>query len=262
MKEMQETQWAPRSDERIRNDRPDSYPYPLNEENLNMLKIMSHDLRGSFTSTLATLKLLTRGRYGRMDEGVGEKVQELFEKVSYSIRLAEECLDRALSVEESVDAKYGVVDLRRDIIHPVLVELSSDIKDHRLRIDNRLERIPARRIPIKGNRIWLKTIFRNLIKNAIQYGDSGGTIAFGFEIRGSSYRLNIYNSGNPIPEGWRDMLFTKVYPKGKDGNPMTKGLGIGLYLIKRIIQRLGGTIWYEAKEHGSNFVFTLPIGAH
>ena len=43
---------------------------------------------------------------------------------------------------------------------------------------------------------------------------------------------------------------------------MTRGLGIGLYLIKRIIQRLGGAIWYEAKEHGSNFVFTLPIGAH
>jgi signal transduction histidine kinase len=39
-------------------------------------------------------------------------------------------------------------------------------------------------------------------------------------------------------------------------------MGIGLYLIKRIIQKLGGNIWYEAKEHGSNFVLTLPIEAH
>jgi signal transduction histidine kinase len=262
MKEMQETRWAPRWDERVRNDRPDSYRYPLNEENLNMLKIMSHDLRGSLVSTLATLKLLTRGYYGRMDHEVENKLQELQDRVTRSIRMAEECLEKALSAEGNAATGQEVLDLRKDVIHPVIEELSSEIKDHQLRIDNRLEHVPARRIPIKANRVWLKMIFRNLLKNAIQYGDSGGTIAFGFEIRGSSYRLNVYNSGKPIPERWRDKLFTKVVPMGIDRNPMTKGMGIGLYLIKRIIQKLGGNIWYEAKEHGSNFVLTLPIEAH
>jgi signal transduction histidine kinase len=39
-------------------------------------------------------------------------------------------------------------------------------------------------------------------------------------------------------------------------------MGFGLYLIRKIIQKLGGKIWYEAKDHGSNFVLTLPIGVH
>ena len=39
--------------------------------------------------------------------------------------------------------------------------------------------------------------------------------------------------------------------------PNADGVGMGLYLIKKIIQKLGGNIWYEAKGHGSNFVWTL-----
>jgi K+-sensing histidine kinase KdpD len=259
MEKMQETRSAPRLNRK--NDHLELH-LSQNEEFLNLFKILSHDLRGSLVSTLATLKIITRGSYGRMDKGVESKLQELLERVTYSIRMAEECLDRTSSAEGNLNIKQEVVDLRRDIIHPVLEEFSSEIKNHRVRIDNRLEHAPARRILIKANRVWLKTIFRNLLKNAIQYGDSGGTIAFGLEIRGSSYRLNVYNSGKPIPEGWRDNLFTRVVPMKSQSNPMTRGMGIGLYLIKRIIQKLGGNIWYEAKEHGSNFVLTLPIEAH
>jgi len=233
-----------------------------NEEILALLRIMSHDLRGSLVTALATLKLLARGHYGRMDPGVEKKLQELLDHLTRSVGMSEECLERAFSAEGNEDGNLGVLDLRKDVIHPVIEELSSELKDHHLRIDNRLDQVPFRRIPIRANKVWLKTIFRNLLRNAIQHGDSGGTIAFGFEMQGSSYRLNVYNSGEPIPEGWRDRLFTRVAGKGTVRGPMAKGMGIGLYLIKRIIQKLGGNIWYEAKEHGSNFVLTLPIGAH
>ncbi len=255
MEEMQETRMAARLSDR--ND-----PLKPNEETLNLLKLMSHDLKGSLVTTLATLKLLIHGYYGRMDQGVENELQKLMERVIFSVKISEECLEWAFSAGGNGDIEREVLDLRKDVVHPVIEELSSEIKDHCLRIDNRLEHVPARRIPIRANRVWLKTIFRNLLKNAIQYGDSGGIIAFGFEIRGSSYRLNVYNSGKPIPERWRDKLFTKNAPMDADRSPMTKGMGIGLYLIKRILQKLGGNIWYEAKEHGSNFVLTLPIEAH
>ena len=215
----------------------------LNEKVLNLLKMMSHDLRGSLVSISATLKLLSRGYYGRMDEGAENQVKELLGKVAQLIGMSEECLGRALSGDGHLDIRQEVLDLRKDVIHPVLEELSSEIKDHHMRIDNRLERVPARRIPIKANRVWLKAIFRNLLKNAIQYGDSGGTITFGFEIRGSSYQLNVFNSGKPIPEGWRDKLFTKVSHMRNTGPHSVHGMGIGLYLIKRIIHKLGGNIW-------------------
>ncbi|OGP94442.1 MAG: hypothetical protein A2157_01450 [Deltaproteobacteria bacterium RBG_16_47_11] len=44
----------------------------------------------------------------------------------------------------------------------------------------------------------------------------------------------------------------------RHGKEEAGGTGLGLYLINKVIQKLGGEIWYEAKETGSNFVFTLP----
>ena len=263
MEGLQEARTVPRFNGRHAQSEPHNHPLDDETLNMNMWKIMSHDLRGSLISIMATLKLLSRGYYGRMDEGVENQVKDLLERVAQLIGMSEECLGRAFSADRHLDIRQEALDLRKDVIHPVLEELSSEIKNHHMRIDNRLERAPALRIPIKANRVWLKAIFRNLLKNAIQYGDAGGTITFGLEIHGSSYQLNVFNSGKPIPEGWRDKLFTRVdHPMGNNGNHRARGMGIGLYLIKRIIQKLGGNIWYEAKKHGSNFVLTLPIEVH
>ena len=68
----------------------------------------------------------------------------------------------------------------------------------------------------------------------------------------------MYNSGKPVPEKCRPKLFTKFSRIEENNNGNSNGTGLGLYLVKKIIQKHGGDIWYEAKENGSNFVFTLP----
>jgi signal transduction histidine kinase len=235
---------------------------PFQEEISNVFKSSLHDLRGSLVSISATLKLLDRGYYGKIDQRVQNKCRELMERIAHLITNCEDSLDRVLAAKNGAHFERELLDLRQDIVHPVLQELSPEIKAHQIRIDNRIEEVRTPQIPITGNRFWLKTVFRNLVSNAIQYGDIGGTIAFGLHTLGSSYRLNIFNSGMPIPEQWRHHLFTPASTGGGDRLPGLHGMGMGLYLIKRILRRLGGNIWYEAKEHGSNFVFTLPIEAY
>jgi signal transduction histidine kinase len=229
----------------------------LNEKILNMLKIMSHDIRGSLLSLSATLKLLNRGYYGRMDEGVADRLKELSSKTHSLIGMTEEYLGRALSMDEEIESEEKILDLMQDVINPVLEELSPELKDHRLLIDNSFT---ARRISIRAGWIWLKTIFRNLLKNAIKYGEKECMIALGFEDHGSSYQLNVYNSGEPIPAEYRDKLFSNFVHTGNrgEGNGHAEGMGLGLHLVKKIIQKQGGDIWYEAKKDGSNFVFTFP----
>lgn len=236
--------------------------HTMNKQILNMLKIMSHDLRGSLVSISATLKLLNRGYYGKMDEGVQNKLNELFEKTIGLIGISEEFLGRAFSVSGDLETEQEVLDLRKDIISPVLNELFPELKEHNLLIDHHFNAMSNNRISIKASRIWLKTVFRNLLKNAIKYGDKGGMIVLGFEDHGSAYQLNVYNSGKPIPEEWRDKLFKKFTPIGNHNKGNFDGMGLGLYLIKKAIQKHGGNIWYEAQEHGSNFVFTIPAEAY
>jgi PAS domain S-box-containing protein len=229
----------------------------LNEHILHMLMLVSHDIRGPLVAMAATLKLLIRGSFGHMDESVTNVLKDLMVRVVRLLGTAEDCLGKASSVDGTLEVDRQILDLRQDIIDPILDELSGDIESQEIRIDNRLGAIPAGMILIKADKVWLKTIFRNLFKNAIKYGGSRCTIAFGFEDHGSYYRLNVYNSGRPIPEEHRERLFTK-FGRIKEGESESKdGVGLGLYLIREIIQKHGGDIWYEAKPDGSDFVFTI-----
>ena len=249
-----------KSELKRRNSQSESHEVELNRKILNMLKMMSHDLRGSLVSVSATLKLLSRGYYGKMDEGVKDSLKEMLSKTIRSIGMTEEYMSRSYSVNADLEAGDEALDLTQDIINPVLEELSSELKEHTIRIDHCFDPISTKRTLIKGSRIWLKAVFRNLLTNAIKYGERGGTIAIGFQDHGSFYKLNVYNSGKPIPEEYRNKLFTKFMSFGNNGNGGTGGMGLGLYLVNEIIQNQGGDIWYEAEEDGSNFVFTLPSG--
>jgi signal transduction histidine kinase len=230
----------------------------LNEKILNMLVVVAHDIRSPLVSMAATLKLLLRGLYGKMDESVKNTMNDLHSRVNKLLGNTEDCLGKTSVVVGGIDFDRKVLDLREDIIDPVLEELSSEIAEKEMVIDNRLGAIPAHRVPINADRVWLKVVFRNLFSNAIKYGGQGGTVAFGFEDHGSCYKLNVFNSGEPIPEDFRDKLFSKFSRIASDGEVVAKGMGLGLYLVKDIVLKHGGDIWYEAKENGSNFVFTLP----
>jgi len=243
-----------------KNPSSDSQPHLLNEQVLNMVKIMSHDIRGALTSMLATLKLLNRGHYGKMEEAAANRIKDLLLNATSLTAITEEYLGRAFLVDDYLEIEQEVLDLRQDIVNPVLDELSVQLEDCPILINDCIGTIRAPHIPIKGSRVCLKSVFRNLLKNAIKYGDEGCPIMIGFQKHGSNYQLNVFNKGKSIPEEWRHKLFTKFVRFKNNGNGSTNGLGLGLYLTKKIIQQHGGEIWYEAKEDGSNFVFTLPGG--
>jgi signal transduction histidine kinase len=195
-----------------------------------------------------------------MDEAAVNRVKDLFSKTSGLIGITEEYLGRSFSVNNDLNTEVEPLDLMKDVLIPVLKELSSELKGRHLMIDHRLHAMSNKPVAIRTNRIWLKMVFRNLLRNAVKYGDKEGMITIGFEDQGSSYRMNVYNSGQPIPEEYRQRLFARWMGEGngKNGKEGAAGTGLGLYLVNKVIQKLGGKIWYEVKENGSNFVFTLP----
>jgi light-regulated signal transduction histidine kinase (bacteriophytochrome) len=77
---------------------------PEPDENiLNLLKIMSHDIRSVLLSMLATLKLLNRGYYGKMDEEAAQKIKELLSHATRLTGIAEDCLGRTHAVIEGLE---------------------------------------------------------------------------------------------------------------------------------------------------------------
>lgn len=225
---------------------------------LHEVETMTHEFRASLVSISSTLKLLNRGFFGTMEERVAEKLRELLGKVTHLSGLAEDYLGKGLSMDSDAEGERELLDLRKDVINPVLEELSSEIQDHHALIENRLGMNSINGIHVKASRIWLKSVFRHLLKNAITYGDKRCTIVLGFENHGSHVRLNVFNTGKTIPQEYREQLFNKCIRIADGNGEGPERLGLGLYFTKKILQKQGGDISYEPKDNGSNFVVTLP----
>ncbi|MCL4501241.1 MAG: response regulator [Deltaproteobacteria bacterium] len=229
----------------------------VNERVLDRLMMMFHDLRGSMVSTSASLKLLVRGRYGEMGEKALGKLREVSENVDKLILLTEEFMGKAFSSVGDGDMEKEMLDLRHDVVGPVLEELADELRNHRIIVDNRLNRQPAETLAVKGSKIWLKSVFRNLVNNGIRHGGDGCTILIDWQRQGKNCRLNVYNTGKPVPEDRRAMLFSN-FRKMRRAKGTGSGMGLGLYLSRDIITKHGGDILYEPMQNGSNFVVTLP----
>lgn len=218
---------------------------------LNMVSIASHDIRGPLVSIGSTIKLLGRGVFGQVDTSVKMTLNDLFVRVTSLTKIVNDYLSKSSIIHAEIPGKEKL-DLREDIIDPILDEFSVDFQENHITVDSSLGAIPGKRILIEANKNWLRIVYRNLISNAIKYGGRGCTIAFGFEETGFHYKLNVYNSGPAVPEEERSRIFEKFY------SSENKGFGIGLWIIRDLIRKHRGEMWYESPNKDSNFVFTIP----
>jgi signal transduction histidine kinase len=230
----------------------------INEQVLNKLAIMFHDMRSSMVSTAAALKLLLRGVHGDMDEAVAKKIREIDSRVKKLIGVSEEFMAQVLSGNSDITLGSEFLDLKQEIVDPVLDEFSEEIKDHGITIDNRMAARHGTAIPIRGSKLYLKSVFRNLLSNGIKHGGDGCTIIIDLEESGSNCRLKVSNSSSLMPEENQSVLFSHSRRPGKGDQTRAQGLGLGLRLVQGIIKEHGGDLWCEAQKSGSDFVITLP----
>jgi len=108
---------------------------------------------------------------------------------------------------------------------------------------------------LKGDKYRLQQLFQNLISNAIKYNDKDqGTIKIGAEDKTDYWQFYIKDNGKGIDKSYFDKIF-KTFIK-LENNP--DSTGIGLSIVKKIVELYGGTIWLESQVNvGTTFYFTL-----
>lgn len=230
---------------------------PLDEYTLRMLKIMTHEIRGPLVSAMAGLKVVLHGSYGGMDPGVSDKLRGLHAHLNRLLGQSDDFLMKACCVKDVFPAHRETLDLLDDVLAEVLDELSGELQSKRILMDRILAGMPAG-TAVAASRLGMRIVFRNLIRNAVNYGGAGCTIVCGYQEQPDHHRLNVYNSGASIPAEKRERLFTKFGTIALAAEARDTGVGLGLFLSREIVCANGGTIWYEAPPGGSNFVFTVP----
>jgi signal transduction histidine kinase len=106
----------------------------------------------------------------------------------------------------------------------------------------------------------LRQVIVNLTSNAIKYTPTGGTISIFLGVEdGRTARWAITDSGIGIPKASLARLFEKFYRADNAHTIETEGTGLGLYLVRLMVEKLDGQVWCESEEgRGSTFIFTLP----
>jgi signal transduction histidine kinase len=108
----------------------------------------------------------------------------------------------------------------------------------------------------------MRQVILNLVSNAIKYTPPGGRIEIRMGREDGSLRWSIRDSGIGIPPMSQKRLFEKFFRADNAHTIDTEGTGLGLYLVRLIVERLGGAVACESEEgHGTLFYFVLPLAA-
>ena len=113
---------------------------------------------------------------------------------------------------------------------------------------------------VRGFEIELQQVIANLIGNAIKYTPEGGTIDVSLRKHGTLVQFEVTDSGYGIPVEQQQKLFQPFFRVQIDETKSIEGTGLGLYLVKKFIERHHGKIlFYSEYGKGSTFGFTLPL---
>ena len=116
--------------------------------------------------------------------------------------------------------------------------------------------------PVQGDYERIREVLSNLIGNAIKYSPDGGLIRVGGRVRDQETVISVSDEGIGIPASEQDSIFERFSRVDNRLTRQTPGAGLGLFLVKAVIEAHGGRVWVESQPgRGSMFHFTLPLGA-
>ncbi len=240
---------------------PEAIQGKLNATNgrvLTKLSLLFHDLRGGLVSLQAALKLARRRAQGQQDADVDRLLEEAGKKADWLQALLDEFFRHAFMCQES-DAETDICHIREDVVDPVLDELWNDLQKHCVALENHLDFLPSHLGTVKGDKVTLKSVFRNLINNAIQYGGKGCSLKIDYDQADPYFHLQVFNSGPVLPKKTRPALSSSLPPGKAKGNGGARGLGHGLRLSKEILRSYGGDIRCEPQPGGVKVQVVLPL---
>jgi len=104
----------------------------------------------------------------------------------------------------------------------------------------------------------LAQVLANLLSNAVRYTPSGGTVSVAAERRARDVLVSIANTGEGIPPGDLDRVFERFYRVEKSRDRARGGAGIGLAIVKQLVEGGGGAVGAESADGLTRFWFSVP----
>jgi signal transduction histidine kinase/ActR/RegA family two-component response regulator len=217
------------------------------------LATLAHELR----NPLAPIRYSTSMLRDDATSAQRETAREVIMRQSGQMaRLLDELLDMSRVTRDVIELKLESIDMRTAIAYACeSVRGPYAERRHQLNVH-----VPAQAVPVRGDAARIHQVLENLLDNAAKYTPDGGHISVGLERNDQYAIVRVTDNGIGIEQRHLSEvfeLFTQVHQAGR-----SPGLGIGLAVVKRLVELHGGTIAAESKGpgFGTTFTVSLPLG--
>lgn len=216
------------------------------------LGILGHDLRNPLSTVLTTARLMKlRG------EVTGETERRVDRIVTSGVRM-QRMIDQLLDVARArLTDGIPVTRQWQDLV-PLVTKIVDEVRtvNPTRRLEIEVDGTCA--APVDGDRF--EQVVSNLLGNAIVHGSADRPITVSVGAREGMVRLSVHNFGRPIDPALMPSLFDP-FKRGGDSRGGPAGLGLGLYIVERIVNAHGGTVAVQsAPDVGTAFEVTFPLG--
>lgn len=227
----------------------------MNKMKSDFVSAVSHELRTPLTSIKGYANILISGKLGEVNEPVKERLAKIDKHSNKLTKLVNDLLDIARIESGRVEMVPKTIAVK-DLLDGVADLVRPQMKEKGLALDIRIA--PGIR-DVTADVGQLERVFINLLSNAIKYTPPGGSITVTASADHDHYRFDVADTGVGIPPEDQPKLFQEFFRANNQTTPEQTGTGLGLSLVKRIVEAHRGRIWFESQSNkGTTFSFTLP----
>jgi len=228
----------------------------VNQLKSEFLANMSHELRTPLNVIIGFSQLMTDEVPGKINEEQRQSLNDILDSSQHLLNLINEVLDLSKIESGKMELKLENIALTK-VIESLTRAMMPILTPKRQSLDIEIE---EGFLPVYADKAKLGQVFLNLVDNSSKFTPDEGRLKIEAVREGDWCRVSVIDNGVGIKKKDQERIFE---PFCRLDNPLVKeriGTGLGLALVKQIVERYGGRIWIESEYgKGSRFTFTVPL---
>jgi PAS domain S-box-containing protein len=217
------------------------------------LAMLGHELRNPLSPIVTALQLMKL----RGDQQSSKEQATIQRQVEHLIRLVDDLLDVSRIVRGKIELRHESVEIGHVVAKAV--EMASTLLEqrrHRLELD-----VPDAGLRWTGDPTRLAQVVSNLLTNAARYTEPGGQVRLSAARKGDEVAISVRDNGKGLSRELLPLVFDLFFQGQQGLDRREGGLGIGLALVKNLVELHGGTVHAhsDGPGQGSEFIVRLPI---
>ena len=217
--------------------------------------VATHELKNPVTAMKGYLSLIKEGTYGPIPTKLLAPIDQLDDSNQQLIALLNNLLQIARAEAQKLVIKTQPITICK-VIDEVLTDLKPLAEQKQITLLHSCKN-PA--ITVMADRERAREIINNLVSNALKYSNTG-VVDLSHEIIQDQLVTHIKDQGIGIAETDQKKIFTRFFRVEEEASKGIPGTGLGLFIVKQLIEKMGGKIWFTSiHNQGSTFSFSLPL---